>query len=124
MSTPETTAAADPSLVIIGARYQAAPWCVLSDGAIASLRRDLLGRRIGVPTRYLPVWQAFLAVVGVAASRITAVDADFDDLLAGRVAGLLCDRTGPPVAAACAGLPVDAPWPSPITATGWSRRPT
>ena len=87
-------------LTIIGAGYQKNPFCIISlAGKPIKSPKDLIGKKIGVSSSNLPIWNAFLAANGIASSQVTTVTIDFDPtpLVSGEVDGFVGFYTNEPI---------------------------
>ncbi|MHB1171109.1 MAG: ABC transporter substrate-binding protein [Lacisediminihabitans sp.] len=87
-------------LTIIGAGYQKNPFCIVSlAGKPISSPKDLIGKKIGVSSTNLPIWNAFLTANGITSSQVTTVTIDFDPtpLVSGEVDGFMGFYTNEPI---------------------------
>jgi ABC-type nitrate/sulfonate/bicarbonate transport system substrate-binding protein len=102
ISTPDIAASAiigGAPNIILGAQYQKNPFCVMSlaDNPIET-PEAMYGKKIGVQSVNLPVWEAFLTANDLDASQIEVVPAQFDPqpLVAGETDGWFSFVTNEP----------------------------
>jgi ABC-type nitrate/sulfonate/bicarbonate transport system substrate-binding protein len=96
-------------LTVIGAGYQKNPFCLISqaDSAIRT-PQEMVGKKIGVATANVPVYEAFLKANGISPARVSMVTVQFDPtpVASREVDAMIGFYTNEAVQLAMSGVPV------------------